>query len=162
MNLRQRTSDLLGGRSKRPKHVGRLFHKYIALFLAVICVALVTDGLLEVYFSFRDYRTLWVTIQRSQAETAAEKIKQFVHEIEGQMGWTTQLPWAASTVDDWRFDAARLFRQVPAITEFIKLDTAGREQLHVSRIDADVIGSQADFSKDPKFVEAMANKVHYG
>ncbi len=162
MNLQQRAFGALKNADNRPRILGRLFRKYVMLFLAVVCVALVSHGVFEFYFLLRDYKTLLAVIQRSVAETAAGKIKQFVHEIESQVGWTTQLPWAVSSLDEWRFDAARLFRQVPAITEFIKLDMSGREQLRVSRIAPDVIGSQIDFSKDPKFVEALANKVHYG
>ena len=56
----------------------------------------------------------------------------------------------------------RLLRQVPAITELAQLDASGREQLRVSRLAMDVIGSGIDSSKDPKFTEAMASKVYYG
>ena len=162
MNMLQRSFGALRNLNDRPKLVGRLFRKYVALFLAVVCVALVSNGLFEFYFLLRDYKTLLGLIQRAEAETAAGKIKQFVAEIEGHIGWTTQLPWTVSTLDDWRFDAARLFRQVPAITEFTKLDMSGREQLQVSRIAPEVVGSQIDYSQDPKFLEALRNKVHYG
>ena len=47
------------------------------------------------------------------------------------------------------FDFLRLLRQVPAVTEISLLDAAGREQLRVSRLAMDVVGSQADFSGDP-------------
>ena len=56
----------------------------------------------------------------------------------------------------------RLLRQVPAVTELSQLDASGREQLRVSRLAMDVIGSQTDFSKEPKFAETMARKVYYG
>ena len=32
---------------------GALFRKYVALFLAVVCVALLSNGLFEIYFSYR-------------------------------------------------------------------------------------------------------------
>src|ERR671927_314191 len=99
---------------------------------------------------------------REQAESAAAKIGQFIKEIESQVGWTTQLPWSAGTIDQRRFDGLRLLRQVPAITELSQLDSSGREQLRVSRLAMDVVASQADFSKDPKFAEAVAHKVYYG
>ena len=56
----------------------------------------------------------------------------------------------------------RLLRQVPAITELSQLDASGNEQLRVSRLAMDVVGSNIDFSKDPKFTEAVAHKVYYG
>ena len=36
---------------------GRLFRKYVALFLAVVCVALVTNGLSEIWFSYQEHKS---------------------------------------------------------------------------------------------------------
>jgi HAMP domain-containing protein len=141
---------------------GQLFRKYVALFVAVVTVALMASGLFDMWFSYREQRALLLNTQREQASAAAAKITQFVEEIERQMGWMTQLPWSTASIDEWRFDAVRLLRQVPAITEIAQLDAAGREQALVSRVAADVIGSQTDFSQHPKFVEAMASKHYYG
>src|SRR2546421_9533203 len=47
-------------------------------------------------------------IQREQAEATAAKIAQFIKEIESQIGWTTQLPWSAGTLEQRRFDGLRL------------------------------------------------------
>jgi len=141
---------------------GQLFRKYVALFVAVVTVALMASGLFDMWFSYREQRTLLLSAQREQASAAAAKITQFVEEIERHMGWMTQLPWSTTSIDEWRFDAVRLLRQVPAITEIAQLDAAGREQALVSRVAADVIGSQTDFSQHPKFVESMASKHYYG
>ena len=141
---------------------GRLFRKYVGLFVAVVCVALFANGLFEIWFSYQEHKAALIRIQREQAEAAAAKIGQFVKEIEGQLGWTTQLPWSASTLEQRRFDALRLLRQVPAITELSQLDSTGKEQLRVSRLAMDVVGSGLDLSKDPKFTEAVAKKVYYG
>src|SRR6266702_4288144 len=145
-----------------PKVRGKLFRKYVALFLAVVCVALLTSGLSEVWFSFQEHKASLIRIQREQAEAAAGKISQFIKEIESQIGWTTQLPWSAGTIEQRRFDGLRLLRQVPAITELSQLDANGKEQLRVSRLAMDVVASQSDYSKDPKFAEAVARKVYYG
>src|SRR5919206_963382 len=107
-------------------HIGsRLFRKYVALFVAVVCVALLTNGLFEIWFSYQENKQALTRIQREQAEAAAAKIGQFIKDIEGQIGWTTQLPWTASALEQRRFDALRLLRQVPAITELAQLDAAG-------------------------------------
>ena len=144
-------------------HVGsRLFRKYVALFVAVVCVALLTNGLFEIWFSYQENKQALTRIQREQAEAAAAKIGQFIKDIEGQIGWTTQLPWTASALEQRRFDALRLLRQVPAITELAQLDSHGKEQLRVSRLAMDAVGVGTDFSKDPKFTEAVAKKVYYG
>ena len=95
----------------------RLFIKYVALFVAVVGVALLSNGIFEVFFYYREHKASLIRIQQEQAVAAAAKISQFIKEIESQLGWTTQLPWSTGSVDQHRFDALRLLRQVPAITE---------------------------------------------
>jgi signal transduction histidine kinase len=140
----------------------RLFTKYVALFVAVVAVALLSNGIFEVFFYYREHKASLIRIQHEQAEAAAAKISQFVKEIESQLGWTTQLPWSAASLENRRFDALRLLRQVPAVTDLAQIDSTGKERLRVSRIDRDVIDSKLDLSGDPKFTEAVANKVYYG
>ena len=145
-----------------PKTRRRLFTKYVGLFVAVVCVALLSNGIFDVFFYYQEHKTSLIRIQREQAEAAAAKIGQFVKEIESQLGWTTQLPWSAGSIEQRRFDALRLLRQVPAITELAQLDASGKERLRVSRLAMDVVASGTDFSKEPKFTEAVARKVYYG
>jgi Cache domain len=149
-------------RSTLPRLRGRLFFKYIGLFLALVLVALLTSGAFQVWFYYQEHKSSLIRIQHEQAEAAAAKIGQFIKEIESQLGWTTQLPWSEDKPEQRRFDALRLLRQVPAIAELLQLDSHGRKQLRVSRFGIDVVEGQTDFSKDPKFIEAMANKVYYG
>jgi two-component system NtrC family sensor kinase len=140
----------------------RLFTKYVALFVAVVAVALLSNGIFEVFFYYREHKAALIRIQHEQAEAAAAKIGQFIKEIESQLGWTAQLPWSASSIEQRRFDALRLLKQVPAITEVAQVDSSGIERLRVSRFAVDVMAGAADLSKDPKFTEAVANKVYYG
>jgi signal transduction histidine kinase len=141
---------------------GRLFRKYVALFVGVVCIALLANGLFEIWFSYQEHKSSLIRIQEEQAEAAAAKIEQFIKEIESQVGWTTQLPWSVGTLEQRRFDALRLLRQVPAVTELAFLDAAGIEQLRVSRLAMDVVGSHLDMSAEPKFTDAVAHKVYYG
>ena len=144
------------------KRRGRLFRKYVSLFVAVVCVALVASGLSDIWFSFREQQALLIRVQRVQAESAAGRFVQFIKEIEGHLGWAIQLPFSTSVIEEWRFDAARVMRQVPAITELSQLDAAGREQIRISRVAMDVVGSQEDFSKDPAFIGALESKIYLG
>ncbi len=153
---------LKAGVSPLPKTRGRLFRKYVLLFSSVVGAALLANGAVEVWFLYRDQTELLFRLQREQAEAAATKIGQFVKEIEGQLGWTTQLPWSAGVLDQRRFDALRLLRQVPAVTELTQIDSAGRERLRVSRLAMDVIDSQQDLSQEPRFKEAVAQKTYNG
>jgi signal transduction histidine kinase/CheY-like chemotaxis protein len=145
-----------------PKTRRRLFTKYVALFVAVVCVALLSNGIFDVVFYYQEHKASLIRIQREQAEAAAAKIGQFIKEIESQLGWTTQLPWSAGSIEQRRFDALRLLRQVPAITELSQVDATGKERLRVSRLAMDVVASGTDLSNEPKFTEAVKNKVYYG
>jgi signal transduction histidine kinase/CheY-like chemotaxis protein len=147
-----------------PPHArsGRLFRKYATTFVAAVCLALVTNGAFDMWFSYEEQKALLVQIQRGQAESAASSISQFVEEIEAQMAWVTPLPWNAVTLEEWRFDAVRLLRQVPAVTEIAQLDAVGREKFRISRHAMDVTESHVDYSHNPIFVQAMANKIYYG
>jgi hypothetical protein len=126
------------GKSGWRQFSGPLFRKYVALFIAVVCVALITNGVFEIVFSYREHKDSLIRIQRGQAAAAAKEIDQFIEGIKSQVGWTTQLPWSAGTIEARRFDGLRLLRQVPAITELAQLDASGREQLRVSRLAMDV------------------------
>ena len=140
----------------------RLFIKYVALLVTVVVLALVANGAFEVWFSYEEQKAALINVQREQATAAADKIEEFITQIESQLGWTTQLPWSDNTLEQRRFDALRLLRQVPAITELAQIDASGHEQLKVSRLTMDVVGSGIDYNGKPEFADAVAHKVYYG
>src|SRR5215813_7363983 len=140
----------------------RLFAKYASALVGLVSLVLLVNGLLNVWFSYGEARDAAVRLQREKADAAAQRIKNYIDEIEKQIGWTTATQWASSPIDQRRFDYGRLQRQVPAITELIQLDGKGHEQLKVSRLAMDVQDSRADYSADPRFTEALAKKVWYG
>ena len=168
LNLKRQSSlasgqDPASREAPVPKTRRRLFAKYVALFRrGRLCGASIQRHFFDVFFYYQEHKASLIRIQREQAEAAAAKIGQFVKEIESQLGWTTQLPWSAGSIEQRRFDALRLLRQVPAITELAQLDASGKERLRVSRLAMDVVASGTDFSKEPKFTEAVARKVYYG
>src|SRR4051812_30808653 len=141
---------------------GMLFWKYVALFVAVLSTALVTNSLIETWFTYQEHRAALVRLQREQANSAAGRISQFIREIESNLGWTTHLSWSVPAMEQRELDGIRLLRQVPAITELSLLDDHGREQLRISRQAMDRVGGNVDFSAEDKFKEAVASKVYYG
>ena len=142
----------------------RLFWKYTTFFVLLVTAELLASGITELYFSYQENQAALVTLQREKALAAASQIENFIKEIERQMGWVTQPQRApgGTTLEQRRFDFFRLQRQVPAITEVSYIDASGREQLRVSRLAMDSIGSQIDMSADPRFVEAKARRVYRG
>ena len=141
-----------------------LFLKYFAFIGLLVSVGLVASGAIGLYFSYQETRNSLVSLQREKALTASVRIEEFLRDIERQLGWTT-LPLvggAASPLEHRRLDFIRLLRQVPAITEARHIDGTGREQIMESRLDMSTMGSNVDYSSDPRFVEAKKGKTWFG
>jgi signal transduction histidine kinase len=139
----------------------RLFRKYVVPFVAVVLGALLTNGIVEIYFTYTESRAQLAQIQREKANAAALRIEQFVREIERQMGWTAQPQLIPTSLEQRQLDYVRLLRQVQPITEVVYLDGRAREQLRMSRLAMDVVGSGTDFSGDPRFRETRGGRVWY-
>ena len=142
---------------------GGLFLKYAVPLVLLVSGALVVSALVEIYFSYQENKAALSQIQREKALAAAVRIEQFVRELEHQLAWIAQTPWGARGVslDQRRLDSLRLLRHAPAVTEVSHYDPTGHEQLRVSRLAMDVVGSNADFSQDPKFKQAIARKTYF-
>src|ERR1700751_2471621 len=159
---RRRSSDREstgGGLPAQPR--GRLFRKYVLLIVGLVSLVLLLNSALDFWFSYEENKAALFGIQQEKAGSAARGIEQFIDEIERQLGWTTAPQWAASPLEQRRFDYVRLLRQAPAITELIQLDDTGKEQLKVSRLAMDVVGSEKEFSQSPSFIEARQHRVWF-
>jgi signal transduction histidine kinase/CheY-like chemotaxis protein len=64
--------------------------------------------------------------------------------------------------DEREIDFLRLLRNVPAITELAYIDASGREQLRVSRLALDEIGSGRNVSGEPRFKGPRSGKTYFG
>src|SRR5690348_6596750 len=90
---------------------------YASVRVAVVAQSVVLTGILHTWFSYQKLKGLLLRVQSEQAKSAASQISEFVEEIEGQLAWVTHLAVSAKAEDERQFDAARLFRQAPAVTE---------------------------------------------
>ncbi len=158
----------------------RLARKYVVVLLILVGGVLMASSLVELYFSYRETQRAIVRVERAKAVAAAGRIEQFVKEVEQQVRETTRTAsddpdasqvgqgrlgfrqgLGAALTEQRELDFLRVLRNVPAVSELSHLDLAGKEQLRVSRLDPDVVGSQEDFSRAPKFVEARAGKTYW-
>jgi signal transduction histidine kinase/putative methionine-R-sulfoxide reductase with GAF domain/HAMP domain-containing protein len=165
---------------KNPATRGRLFRKYVVVLLVLVGGVLMASSLVELYFSYRETQRAILRVERAKAVAAAARIEQFVKEVELQVRETTRTAsddpdasqvgpaklgfrqgLGAALAEQRELDFLRVLRNVPAVSELSHLDLAGKEQLRVSRLDPDVVGSQEDFSRAPKFVEARAGKTYW-
>jgi PAS domain S-box-containing protein len=139
-----------------------LVRKYAVFFAALVSGALLVSGLVDLYFSYRDNKAALLRLQREKAEGAASRIDQFIRTIEDQIGWMTQALSRRQGTSLERRSFDYLLRQAPSITEASYLNGAGREQIRISRLGMDVLGSQVDYSTEPKFLEAKSGKTFFG
>ncbi|NIO39937.1 MAG: HAMP domain-containing histidine kinase, partial [Burkholderiales bacterium] len=142
---------------------GGLFFKYAIPLVFLVTGALVVSALVEIYFSYQENKVALSGLQREKASSAAQRIEQFVLELERQLAWIAQTPWGARgvTLAQRRLDSLRLLRHAPAVTEVSHYDPDGYEQLRVSRLAMDVVGSNIDFSENPKFKAAIENRSYF-
>ena len=141
-----------GGRAPR-----RLVRKYAVSFILVVSAGLVVNSAIDFWFSFQESKDTLISLQHEKADAAAGRVEGFIDEIRQQIGWTTNAQWAAGLPEQRKLDFVRLLRQEPAITELAELNGAGKEQLRISRLAINIVGSGADVSSAPAFIETRAN-----
>ena len=78
--------------SHAPTRRGRLFRKYLVIFVVVVSGALLTSGLVEAYFVYQENQAAVIRLQRERAAAAASTIEQFLRETEHLLGWVVLPP----------------------------------------------------------------------
>ena len=147
---------------------GRLFRKYVVVLVALVGGVLIASGVVELYFAYKETKRAVISVEREKAVAAAERIEQFIKEIERHVRGTThaandmQIDIAARAIAEQReLDFLRLLRNLPVIMDLRHLDAAGREQLRVSRFALDMIGSGDDLSQTPAFRSAKSRAAYF-
>jgi len=137
----------------RLRRHGQLFRKYVVISFILVSGALLTSGLLEIYFSYQENQTALLKLQWEKAAGAANTIDQYLRQVERQIAWTLQQPWTTGAVglDQRRSDYLRLLRQEQAVTEVLYLDSRGTEVVRMSRLAMNQQATGADLSNDPRF-----------
>ncbi|WP_198376807.1 sensor histidine kinase [Neoroseomonas rubea] len=146
----------------RPRRNLSLAQRLALAFLGLVAAVLVVNGSISMWFAYKEATASAVRVEQEKADAAADRVAQFIAELEQQIGWTTRADWARVPMEQRRYDFIRLLRQAPAITELLYLDGEGRERLRLSRLEPDVIDSGADLSADPRFRGARDQRVWYG
>jgi class 3 adenylate cyclase/HAMP domain-containing protein len=136
--------------------------KFALAIVGVVFTVLIFSGAVNLWLSYNEAKAAALRVHQEKAQAAAERIDEFISRIEDQLGWTTRTEWRFVGLDQQRYDFVRLLRQAPALTDIEYLDGAGREQLKVSRIEADSIGSLADHSSEPHFTRAVGGATWFG
>ena len=138
-----------------------LFRKYVVFFVALVSLALVASGGTQLYFTYLENTQALLALQQEKADSAASRIETYVQEIERQLGWVRLSQLDTQTPEQTQTEYLKLLRMVPAITDAAMLDASGKEQLRVSRLGMDVVGSGRDYSNDSRFLEAKAGGTYF-
>ncbi|MDB5512788.1 MAG: multi-sensor signal transduction histidine kinase [Enterovirga sp.] len=161
-------SPVLAVTDRNPRAPSRARRRMpLALKLGIALVGLVTlvllvNGAVNLWLNYEEAKRAAVSVQQEKAQAAAERVDGFLSDVENQIGWTTRAEWRRVPLEQQRYDFIRLLRQAPAVTEVSYIDAAGKEQLKVSRLEPDMVGSGKDFSAEPRFKQAVAEKVWFG
>ena len=136
--------------------------KLAAALVGLVVLVLLVNGAVNTWLNYNQAKHAALEVQQEKARSAAVRVGEFLADIETQLGLTTGAEWRFAKPDQQRYDFIRLLRQVPAITELSYLDGQGKEQLKVSRLEPDSVGSGKDFSQDPRFTQAVSDKIWFG
>src|SRR5688572_9604841 len=115
---------------------GRLVRHYFVVSLVLISGGLITSGISELYFRYRESAADLVRLQQEITSGAASKIEQFIQEIER----TTKGAAKSREITEkglspeYRFELRRLLVIAPAITEAVAFDSNGISRVAVSRL----------------------------
>src|SRR5215470_9628348 len=130
---------------------GRLFRKYFALVLALVCGALLISGGIGLYFSYQENQRALAVLQREKAVAAAARVEEFLYQIEQQLKYAALPQLGIGGLEQRRIEFLKLLRQADAVTDVTQIDPRGREQISESRLKMSEIGTQRDWSNEPAF-----------
>ncbi len=136
-----------------------LFAKYVFALVGLVIFVLAVNGAMETWISYRATKATLTGAMGEKAEATARRIEQSIAELERQVSWVTRA--YAQTLAQHNADYAQLLNQVAPVSQLTLLDGAGHEQLKMSRSAPRVVGSNADFSRDIRFTDAVTRGVSY-
>src|SRR6185295_15818552 len=130
----------------------------LLLVLSLVTAALLVSGAIGIYFSYKENKSALASLQHEKALAAATRIEQYVE----QLAYAALPQLDASDVELRRIEFLKLLRQAPEVTDIAQLDASGREQIAVSRLGMDSVGSDKDRSQEPAFQNAKRGKTWFG
>ncbi|HXV79447.1 MAG TPA: sensor histidine kinase [Candidatus Binatia bacterium] len=143
---------------------GRLVRHYFLISLTLISGGLITSGLSELYFRYRESAADLVRLQQEITSGAAWKIEQFVQEIERTIRGSTKSREITEKglSPEYQFELRRLLVISPAITEAMAIDTEGVPRVTVSRFTSVLPQGKKIETALPALQLAKEDKSYYG
>jgi signal transduction histidine kinase len=157
-NLKSKIQNKTGRRS------GRLVRDYFLISVILIGSGLLSSGLLEIYFQYRESRENLNLLQQEIAAGAAFKTEQFIQQIEAALRTATKSPEIArkGLSDPFQTELTRLLLVTPAMEEVMALDLTGRIHLQASRFRAILPEDKEEVPPETAFDAAKNGKSFFG
>ncbi len=139
-----------------------LSFKFAVITMAVIMLLLGMAVALSLWSSYREAERAALSIQQEKAQALSAQVDGFLSGLQTQIAWTTQPDWKRMSPEQQRADFTRMLRQFPAITELYYIDGTGLEQIKVSRLAPDSMGSRISHAAEPRFTETARERDWFG
>jgi len=161
--LIQKLKSTIQNNKAGQKH-SRLVRHYFLISLVLISGGLITSGLSELYFRYRESAADLVRLQQEITSGASAKIEQFVQEIERTTRGATKSREITEKglSPEYRFELRRLLAIAPAITEAVAIDSDGISRVAVSRFTRVLAGDNKIDSALPALQLAKEGKSYFG
>src|SRR5207302_4973482 len=82
-----------GGEGVGRRLRGRLLLKYVIVLVGLVGGALLTSGLVQVYFAYGENESVQLRLQEEKAAAAAATLQRFASDVVRDMTWTQQPEW---------------------------------------------------------------------
>jgi signal transduction histidine kinase len=147
-----------------PRPHRRLIWKYTAVVVTLVAAAIVSVGLTELYFSYKDSRRALTRVERDKASAAAASIEQQMRDILRQLEAVAQptVGRGHAGLVERNQDFLRLIDREPLVSRLTYLDASGRERVRTSPFELDRLDDGVDRSRSAAFVRARAAKRFLG
>jgi len=143
---------------------GRLVRRTFVIALVLVSSGLLVGGAVEFYLRYNESVKNISVLQREMAQGAAFKIHQFVQEIEKMMRASTLTPdiVGEGLTEAYEFELIKLLKVVPSITTAVALNSDGREQFKLSRLQMVRPEDLEDRATDQAFLQARQDRSYFG
>ncbi len=150
-------------RTLRGRRRGRLVRHYFFISVILIGGGLITSGLLEIYFRYKESLEHLSLLQQEVTTGVAFKIERFIQEIQSTMKAATRSREVAlkGLSPEYKFELQKLLLIEPAITEAVALDDHGIVNMQASRLRTVLAEGKRDLSKSAAFQQAKQGASYF-
>jgi len=150
-------------RTLRGRRRGRLVRHYFFISAILIGGGLITSGLLEIYFRYKESLEHLSLLQQEVTTGVAFKIERFIQEIQTTMKAATRSREIAlkGLSPEYKFELQKLLLIEPAITEAVALDAHGIVNMQASRLRTVLAEGKRDLSKTAAFQQAKQGTSYF-